>query len=471
MTRDEWERLVLLPAGANGPARDGMTPADLICTPEDLAGIDYDRDIADPGCFPFTRGTHASAYRDRPWATRQPVGARSAVEANAHCHHLLASGATGLRVELDAVSMTSVQDMLDLFAGIDLAAVPVTMADDGSGPMVFALWLVAAERRGVAWSALSGVLQQETGRERTFPVQPAIRLMTDAMAFCRAQAPGWCAVAVSGCDLRDTGATARQELSLTLGQAIDSVGHAIAARQRPDDAARGVSVVLSAHGAFFEDIAKLRAGRQVWARAMRQRFGVRSDEACALRIHVQTSRASLHAQELSSNVVRVTYQALAAVLGGAVSLHTRAFDDVLAQPTTDAATLALRTQQVLASECGLAGEIDPFGGSWFVERLTREFADQVWSDIEELAGSPARDGALVREGGGQGSRVSGGDHATRPSADATVLAALGRLRDGVRGAANTMDLFVDCARAGATVGEMCDILRAEWGKSVEPMTR
>jgi len=527
MTRAEWERSVLAPARAKAPERAPdnhapSAPVDLLCTPDDVADIDYDRDIADPGQFPFTRGAQSTGYQNRPWVTRPSATFGTPVEANAEYCRLLAAGATGLSVEFDrptlmgrdpdhplpagvghhGISVASVSDMLDLFAGIDLGAVPVTMAITGPAPMMFALFLVAAERRGVAWSALSGALQQNVWSGFIFPARPTMRLMTDVTTFCRTHVPRWSPVSVSGCELREAGATAQQELSFTLCHAIARVGHAIDAGLDVDDIGPVLSVALSAHGDFFEDIAKHRAARQVWARVMRDRFGARTDLASALQLHTQTSRASFVTHEPSSNAVRTALQALAAVLGGTDSLHTNAYDDVLGRPTAAAATLALRTQQVLAQECGLTGAVDPFGGSWWVERLTRDFADRTLSDIDAIdrlggmvaaveQGVPQRQVADVAhrtradrrasEGGpvvgsvevlaaGEPQvlvRESDGAGVRQQRDSAALAAALDRLRQTASGRGNTMDVFIECARAGARVGEMCEVLRAEWGEFVE----
>lgn len=528
MTRAEWEQSVLAPARAKTSDRPSdlhVPPArtvDLFCTPDDVAGIEYDRDIGDPGRFPFTRGAHSHGYQDQPWTMRQSAAFGTLVEANAHYRRLLASGATGLSIDFDGptltgrdpdhpraagavghrgVSVASVHDMLDLFADIDLGAVSVAMAVNGPAPMVFALFLVAAERRGVGWPALSGTLQHDILTASVLPPRSTMRLMTDVIAFCGTHVPRWCPASVSGSYLRDAGATAQQELSFTICDAIALVGQAVDAGLDADDVGSGLSVTLSARGDFFEEIAKCRAARQVWARVMRDRFGARTDAACALRLHTQTSRASLTTQQPSSNVVRTTYQALAAVLGGADSLHTYAFDDALSLRTDSAATLALRTQQVLANECGLTGAVDPFGGSWWVERLTRDFVDRTLADIEEIdrlggmvaaveQGVPQRevaDAARRAQAGrapvGASELGMGGDAIVRQpdrvravpqQRDAGAVAeALGRLRQAASGRANTMERFIDCARTGATVGEMCDVLRAEWGEGrpyVEPVT-
>jgi methylmalonyl-CoA mutase N-terminal domain/subunit len=532
MTRAEWEQLILAPAREKLPAGASDAPAspapvNLVCTPEDVAHIDYDRDIADPGQFPFTRGSHSTGYQDRPWIARPSAAAGTPVEANAYYRHLLASGATGLSLEFDrptlmghgpdsppaagaggrrGVSVASVDDMCDLLAGIHLGAVPVTMAINGPAPMVFALFLVAAERRGVDWSTLSGTLQHDVLNGFLFPSRPTMRLMTDVIAFCR-RLPRWSPLSVSGCQLRDAGATAQQELSFTVCHAIACVGHAIDAGLDVDEVGSGLSMALSAHGDFFEDVAKHRAARQVWARVMRERFGATTDAACALRLHTLASPASLATHEPSGNVVRTTYQALAAVLGGTDSLQVNAVDNAAWLPTGEAATLALRTQQVLANECGLSGAVDPFGGSWWVERLTRDFVDRAFSDIDEIdrlggmvaaveqgvpqrqvaeAARRTRAGRVRSESGpapdigerpavlhpyGSGGRPVDRARAARHRGDVgAVAAALDRLRLAASGRDNTMDAFIDCARVGATVGEMCQVLRTEWGEYVEPVT-
>jgi methylmalonyl-CoA mutase N-terminal domain/subunit len=520
MTRAEWEQSVLAPARAKASERANTdpvpAPVDLVSTPDDVADIEYARDIADPGEFPFTRGAHSTGYQDRPWTTRQSAAFGTPLEANARYRHLLASGATGLSLEFDpptlmgrdpdhplsagavghrGVSVASVDDMLDLFAGVDLGTVPVTMVINGPAPVMFALFLVAAERRGVAWPALSGTVQHDVLSRSIFPSRPTMRLMTDVIAFCQTHVPRWSPVSVSGCELREAGATAQQELSFTVCYAMACVSHSIDAGLDVEDVGPGLSLALSAHGDFFGDIARYRAARQVWARVMRERFGARTDRACALRLHTQTSRASLAGHE-PSNAVRTTFQAMAAVLGGTDSLHTRAFDDAVNLPTAEAATLALRTQQVLASECGLTGAVDPLGGSWWVERLTRDFVARTFSDIDAIdsmggmvaaveQGVPQRQVAdaarRTRMDRGRPEdklavdiddvpavRQSARACTVRQQRDARAVAAsLGLLRQSASGSGNTMELFIECARAGATLGDMCDVLRTEWGESVE----
>jgi methylmalonyl-CoA mutase N-terminal domain/subunit len=383
--------------------------------------------------------------------------------------------------------------------------------------MLFALYLVAAERRGVPWATLTGTLQNDilkefiAQKEFIYPPRPSMRLVTDVIAFCQAHVPRWYPVSVSGYHIREAGATAQQELSFTMADAVAYVGDAIEAGLDVDEFGPRISFFFNAHSDFFEEIAKFRAARQVWARLMRERFGARTDAACALRFHAQTSGVSLTAQQPYNNVARTTFQELAAVLGGTNSLHTNALDEALALPTAEAATLALRTQQVLAHECGLTGDVDPFGGSWWVERLTRDFVDQTLADIDELdrmggmvaaiergvpqqriAESAYR--AQVEIDAGRRAIVGVNVHvdeephgvatleiddqvmarqaertrrARRDRDERAVAAALEALRGVAAGAGNTMEGLVACARAGATVGEMCDVFRGEWGEYVE----
>jgi methylmalonyl-CoA mutase N-terminal domain/subunit len=544
MTRREWEASVLEPACAKAPERaapfrtSSGREVDVLSTPEDVTDIDYDRDIADPGTFPFTRGVHRQGYRSRLWTARQFAGFGTPAEANARYRHLLASGATGLSVAFDlptlmgrdpdhplsagevgrcGVSVASLADMLELFDAIDPGAVSVSMTINAPAPMIFALFLVAAERRGVPWAALSGTLQNDilkefiAQKEFIYPPRPSMRLVTDVIAFCHAHVPRWYPVSVSGYHIREAGATAQQELSFTMADAVAYVGDAIEAGLDVDGFGPRISFFFNAQSDFFEEIAKFRAARQVWARIMRERFGARTDKACALRFHTQTSGVSLTAQQPYNNVARTTFQALAAVLGGTNSLHTNALDEALGLPTADAATLALRTQQVLAHECGLAGDVDPFGGSWWVERLTRDFVERTLADIEEIdrmggmvsaveQGIPQRRIAesayraqLDVEAGrraivGVNTNVDADPHgvltlaideavaarqvervrSARRDRDArAVAAALERLRQVALGTGNTMEGLVACVRAGATLGEMCDVLRTHWGEYVE----
>ncbi len=544
MTRADWERDILQPARARAPERapafhtSSGRPIAVVYTPDDVSNLDYDRDIGDPGTHPFTRGIHATGYAGKVWTMRQFAGFGTPEQANERYRQLLASGATGLSVAFDlptlmgrdpdhrlaqgevgrcGVSVASVADMLALFDEVPIDRVSISMTINGPAPMVLALYLAAAEARGIEWRTLAGTLQNDilkeflAQKEYIYPPRPSMRLVTDVIGFSIEHLPRWNPVSISGYHIREAGATAQQELSLTLANAVAYVSQAMAAGLDVEAFAPRLSFFFNAHSDFFEEIAKFRAARRVWASLMRDRFGATGTRASALRMHAQTSGASLTAQQPANNVARTTLQALAAVLGGTNSLHTNALDEALSLPTAEAATLALRTQQILAAESGLTSTVDPLGGSWWIERLTDDMATQAMADIAEIdrmggmvaaieTGWPQRqiaesahraqvalearerivvgvnahvdgttggvptaafdDTAAVR----QAQRLA----AVRARRDAGRLnRALAALADAAAGESNTMPALIECARADATVGEMCDVLRRVWGEYEE----
>jgi methylmalonyl-CoA mutase N-terminal domain/subunit len=505
--------------------------------PED-ARVDYAADLGDPGAFPYARGIHPGGYAGKLWTMRQFAGFGTPEETNARYRDLLAAGGTGLSVAFDlptlmgrdpdhpfsrgevgrcGVSVASLADMEALFDGIDLGAITTSMTINSPAPMILAMYLVVAENQGVDWRALSGTLQNDilkeyiAQKEFIYPPRPSMRLVTDVFAFCAGHVPKWNTISVSGYHIREAGATAAQELAFTLRDGIEYVQYGVDAGLDVDTFAPRISFFFNAHSDFFEEIAKYRAARRIWARVMRDRFGARNPRSWQLRFHAQTAGVSLTAQQPYNNVVRTALQALAAVLGGTQSLHTNALDEALALPTAAAATLALRTQQIIAHETGVADVVDPLGGSYLVETLTAELerdALAYFDTIDRMGGMVA---AIERgypqkeiaesayafqrevERGerlvvGVNAFASGGAEPIRTlyideSAEARQLArlhdvrarrdqaavsrALAALQDGARSGANTMPLFVDAARAYATVGEMCEALRDVWGEYVE----
>ena len=382
-----------------------------------------DRDAL-PGTFPFTRGPYASMYRGRLWTMRQFAGYGTPAETNERFRVLLGRGQTGLSVAFDmptlmgldpddprsegevgrcGVAVASLDDTEILFAGIPLDEVTVSMTINGPAAWIFACYLAAAERQGVAWNRLGGTLQTDIFKEYTaqkewlFPPRPHLRLIGDLMAFCAAHVPRYHPISVSGYHIREAGSTAVQELAFTLA---DGFAYVELGRERGLDVdafAPRLSFFFDAHIDLFEEVAKFRAARRIWARWMRDRYGARTPEAQRLRFHAQTAGVSLTAQQPMNNVVRTAIEALAAVLGGTQSLHTNALDEVLALPTEEAATLALRTQQVLAYETGIAAVADPLAGSYFVEALTDETerqAEVVFAEIEVLGEGSMLEGVL-----------------------------------------------------------------------------
>jgi methylmalonyl-CoA mutase N-terminal domain/subunit len=539
-----WERDVLDPALARAPERDASfttisgRPIERLYTREDVAGLDYDRDLGDPGQYPYTRGIHGTGYRGKLWTMRQFAGFGTPEETNQRYKELLAAGGTGLSVAFDlptlmgrdpdhplslgevgkcGVSVASLADMEQLFDGIRLGDITTSMTINSPAPMIFAMYLVVADQQGADWKTLSGTIQNDilkefiAQKEYIFPPRPSMRLITDVFAFCARDVPKWNTISVSGYHIREAGATALQELAFTLRDGIEYVQWGVDAGLDVDEFVPRISFFFNAHSDFFEEIAKYRAARKIWAHVMRERFGAKTDRAWKLRFHTQTAGVSLTAQQPYNNVVRTALQALGAVLGGTNSLHTNSLDEALALPTAEAARLALRTQQVIAHESGVASVVDPLGGSYFVERLTLDMergAYEYFDTIDRMGGMveaveqgfPQREiaesayrfqqavekrekqivgvNAFVEDdeppvptlyideqaAEAQLARLA----AVRARRDqARVETALWRLQEAARGTDNTMYPLLDCVRAYATVGEMCDALREVWGEYEE----
>ena len=513
-------------------------PIDALYTPSDVADVDYARDLNDPGQFPFARGIHAAGYGGKLWTMRQFSGFGAPEDTNARYRELLAAGGTGLSVAFDlptlmgrdpdhelslgevgkcGVSVGSLADMERLFDGIALDAVTTSMTINSPAAIVFAMYLVVAERQGLDWSTLSGTLQNDilkeyiAQKEYIFPPRPSMRLVTDVFAFCAQQVPRWNTISVSGYHIREAGATALQELAFTLRDGIEYVQYGIEAGIPVDRFVPRMSFFFNAHNDFFEEIAKYRAARKLWAAVMRDRFGATDERAWKLRFHAQTAGVSLTAQQPNNNIVRTALQALAAVIGGTNSLHTNSLDEALALPSREAAMLALRTQQVIAYESGVPSVVDPFGGSYFVERLTRDLETGARGYVEtidamggmvaaieqgypqqEIANSAYRFQRSVERG--EKSIVGVNEHVDESRAgidtlyidEATAARQVDRLRtqrrvrDGERvaraldalrhaaaGTDNLMPPVLEAVRAYATLGEMCDALRDVWGEYEE----
>jgi methylmalonyl-CoA mutase, N-terminal domain len=493
----------------------------------------------DPGLFPYTRGIHASGYEGKLWTMRQFAGFGTPEQTNARYKALLAAGSTGLSVAFDlptlmgrdpdhelslgevgkcGVNVTSLADMETLFAGIPLGGITTSMTINSPAAMIFAMYLVVAEKQGANWQTLSGTIQNDilkefiAQKEYIFPPRPSMRLVTDVFAFCAERVPRWNTISVSGYHIREAGATGLQELAFTLRDGIEYVQYGVDAGLRVDDFAPRISFFFNAHSDFFEEIAKYRAARTLWAYAMRDRFGARDERSWKLRFHSQTAGVSLTAQQPYNNVVRTALQALSAVLGGTNSLHTNSLDEALALPTEEAATLALRTQQVMAYESGVPEVVDPFGGSYYLEELTGTLVDgsrRYFEQIDRLggmvgaieAGFPQREIAesayrfqqaverreRVIVGVNDRASEAGGpppsilyiddtageqqlqrlDQIKRARNTAAVERALDGIRDAAQSGSNTMPPILDAVRAYATVGEMCDALRQVWGEYEE----
>jgi methylmalonyl-CoA mutase N-terminal domain/subunit len=413
-----------VPEGERSHSTHSGIPLRPVYTPEDAAAFDPARSLGRPGEYPFTRGAYASMYRGRLWTMRQFAGYGTPRETNERFHVLLDRGQTGLSVAFDmptlmgfdsddprgegevgrcGVAADSLDDVVTLFDGIPLDEVTVSMTINGPAPWLFACYLVAAEHQGVDWSKLDGTLQTDIFKEYTaqkewlFPPRPHLRLIGDLMAFCAERVPKYHPLSVSGYHIREAGSTAAQELAFTLADGFAYVELGLQ-RGLPIEAfAPQLSFFFDAHIDFFEEVAKFRAARRIWARWLRDRYGATSPTAQRLRFHTQTAGVSLTAQQPMNNVARTAIEALAAVLGGTQSLHTNAQDEVLALPTEEAATLALRTQQVIAYESGVPDVIDPLGGSYYVEWLTDHIeasAEELFARIEELGGGSMLEGVL-----------------------------------------------------------------------------
>jgi methylmalonyl-CoA mutase N-terminal domain/subunit len=508
------------------------TPRPPVYTPDDLSASDLGERLGRPGEFPFTRGVHASMYRSRLWTMRQYAGFGSAPETNKRYRFLLDQGQTGLSVAFDlptqmghdpdaplarsevgkvGVSIASVDDMADLFEGIPLDRVSTSMTINATATILLGLYVAVARRHGVEPARLAGTVQNDILKEYVargtyiFPPAPSMRLITDLFAYGRRHVPRWNTISISGYHMREAGCTAVQEVAFTLANAIAYVDAALSAGLAIDEFAPQLSFFFNAHNDLIEEIAKFRAARRLWARLMRDRFGARDPRSLALRFHAQTAGSMLTAQQPENNVVRVTVQALAAVLGGCQSLHTNSMDEALGLPTEGAVRVALRTQQILAHESGVADVVDPLGGSFAVERLTAEIegeAEAYIRKIDEIGGAVSAIGFMQHEiqeaayryqrdledrrrivvgvnefvaaeeaptalfqldpGLGEvlAERVAR-FRAARP-ADAAARA-LDALERGARGTDNLMILIVAAVEASVTLGEICERLRDVFG--------
>ncbi len=545
--REAWRREVRARALKGAPERrdpfvtsSGIEIRDLY-TPADNASLDEDEDLGRPGEFPFTRGVQPTMYRSRFWTMRQYAGFATAAETNARFRYLLEQGQTGLSVAFDlptqmgfdsdapdaagevgrvGVPISSLADMEVLFDQIPLGQVSTSMTINATAATLVALYVVAAERQGVPRAEVSGTVQNDILKEYVargtwiYPPTPSMRLVTDIFEFGAKELPKWNTISISGYHMREAGATAAQELAFTLADAIAYVEAALARGLAIDDFAPRLSFFFAAWSELFEEVAKFRAARRMWARIVRDRFGSQNPRSMACRFHVQTAGSSLTAQSVDNNVVRTTIQALSAVLGGAQSLHTNSRDEALALPTEESVRLALRTQQIIAHEAGVAETPDPLGGSYFVESLTDDLEVAAQAYLEEI---DAMGGTLAAlEAGFQQRQIQESAYRTQRDIDAGTQvvvgvnrfrdestttpptqkidpegerrqieglrrvraerdpgqweAAMKRLDDAARGTDNLMPPIIDAVRAYATVGEIADHLRAAWGVHRELIT-
>jgi len=533
---DEWRRALY----EQSPERAGLfsTMSGLenepLYTPASVA-IDYDRDLGYPGAFPYTRGVYPSMYRGRLWTMRQFAGFGTAEETNARFRYLLDHGQTGLSTAFDmptlmgydsdharslgevgreGVAIDSLEDMEQLFAGIPLGEVSTSMTINAPAAMLLAFYICVAEEQGVPQDKLRGTIQTDilkeyiAQKEWIFPPEPSMRLCVDMIEYCARHVPLWHPVSISGYHIREAGSTAAQELAFTLADGFAYVEAGVERGLDVDDFAPRLSFFFNAHIDFFEEVAKYRAARRIWARELRERYGAKNPRSWLMRFHAQTAGVSLTAQQPEVNIVRTALEALAAVLGGCQSLHTNSFDEALALPTEHAVKLALRTQQVIAHETGVASTIDPLGGSYYLEDLTNRLEQEAYDyfgRIRDLGGviEAIKENFFQREIAEASfrfqSEVESGDRvivgvnrfedtdereleilkidaalerkqiervqALRARRDsAAVSSALARLKQGAAVAdTNLMPAIIDASRAYVTMGEMCDALRETWG--------
>jgi methylmalonyl-CoA mutase N-terminal domain/subunit len=546
--QQEWEEKSLEPSLRKMPESQvefttvSLKPIERLYTPRDVEEISFERDINFPGMAPYTRGIHPTGYRAKPWTMRQFAGYGSAFDTNRRFKYLLEHGQTGLSTAFDlptlmgydsdhpfsegevgkcGVAISSREDMEVLFDGIPLDRVTTSMTINAPASMIFAFFLAVAEKQGAEWGDVGGTLQNDilkeyiAQKEWIYPPRPSMRLITDTFRFCAERMPKWNSISISGYHIREAGATAAQELAFTLRDGIEYVEYGVRAGLDVDEFAPRLSFFFNAHNDFFEEIAKYRAARRIWSRVMTERFKAKNPRSHQLRFHAQTAGVSLTVQQPINNISRVAIQALAAVLGGAQSLHCDGYDEALALPTERAALIALRTQQIIAHETGATNTVDPLGGSYFVEKLTSELEEEAWDYFRKIdamggmieaveAGFPQKE---IHESAYQyqraverGEKVIVGVNAYQMNTDELGepnilqidesvaklqeerLAKLRAKRDGAaarraldelrRGAedpnANTMPLLIDCARADCTLGEMCDALRPVFGEYQEP---
>ena len=544
--KQQWLQETRQPAVARFPERrdafetDSGLAIDPLYSPEDLAsrGYDYGEDIGFPGEFPYTRGVQASAYRGRVWTMRQYSGYATAEDTNRRFRYLLEQGQTGLSVAFDlptqigydsdhplargevgkvGVPICSIEDMETLFAGIPLDKVSTSMTINATASLLLCFYIAAAGRQGVSPEQVSGTIQNDILKEYiargtyAYPPRPSMRLVVDVFKYCAENVPRWNTISISGYHMREAGATAVQELAFTFANAIAYVQAALDAGLKIDDFAPRLSFFFVSQNNLFEEVAKFRAARRMWARIMRDRFGAQDPRSMMLRFHTQTAGVSLTAQQPDNNVIRCTVQALAAILGGTQSLHVNSKDEALALPTEESAQLSLRTQQILAYESGTADVVDPLGGSWYVESLTDDLEEQALEyirRIDDLGGSVAaiEDGFQMREIGDAAYRhrqeVESGDrvivgvnryNTEEPPVEGLMrvdeeaarqqlarlerlrgerdggaaMAALSRLEGVARSEANTVPAILECVEAYCTLGEISGVLRTVFGEQEE----
>ena len=543
--RKRWEEETHDPSLKKMPERNipfttvSGLPINNLYSPADIQDIDFNKEIGWPGEYPYTRGIHPTMYRSRMWTMRQFTGFGTAAQTNERLRYLVASGATGLSIAFHlptlmgidsdhptsrgevgkcGVAIDSLQDMETLFDGIPLDHVTTSMTTNAPAAVLLSMYRAAAEKQGARANALSGTIQNDILKEYLaqktyiYPPRPSMRLIVDTFAYCTKEMPRWNSISISGYHIREAGSTAIQELAFTLYDGIEYVRWALEAGLDIDEFAPRLSFFFNAHNDLFEEVAKYRAARKIWARVMKERFKAKNPRSWLLRFHTQTAGCSLTAQQPYNNVVRVAVQALAAVLGGTQSLHTNSLDETLALPTEEAVTISLRTQQIIAHESGVTNTVDPLAGSYFVERLTKDMEEAAYAYFDKLDSMGGMVAAIER--GYPQKEIADASYeyaracernekiivgvnefymeepkspdilyiaeniereqidrlkALRQSRDQdAVLRALDKIRDTARGKENMVYPIYDAVRVYATLGEICDAMRDIFGEYTEP---
>ncbi len=543
MKKKEWEeRVIKKTLEKNKERKENFKatsfPVRRLYDPEDVRSLDYEKDLGYPGAFPYTRGVQPTMYRGKFWTMRQYAGFGSAEESNRRYRYLLEQGQTGLSVAFDlptqigldsdnalcegevgkvGVAIDTLADMDLLFAGIPLDKVSVSMTINASAAVILAMYLAVAAKRGIALEQLSGTIQNDLLKEYIargtyiYPPKPSLRVIADIFSFCKEKVPKWNTISISGYHIREAGSTAVQELAFTFADAVEYVKSALASGLKVDEFAPRLSFFFASHNNLLEEVAKFRAARRIWAHIMKDKFQA-GEKSQLMRFHTQTGGVTLTAQQPTNNVVRVTLQALAAVLGGTQSLHTNSMDEALALPSEDSVRVALRTQQIIAYESGVADTIDPLAGSYFVEAMTSEIETEVWKyldRIEEMGGMLA-----AIEAGYPQKQIQDSSYSYQKEIDsleqvivgvnqfqvqedlshlktlkvspegeelqkrrllktkkergeAAVKKALARVRETAAGKGNLMPPILEAVKVYATLQEICDQLRAVFGEYKE----
>jgi len=542
--QQRWEETGVLKSQERMPERDNLVtassvPINRLYTPVDNSGLNYMRDIGLPGEYPYTRGVQPTMYRAKPWTMRMFAGFGTAEDTNKRFKYLLAQGQTGLSTAFDmptlygydtdhplaagefgkcGVAISSLADMEILFEGLPLDKITTSMTINSPASVIWAMYIANAEKRGFPMAKLGGTLQNDILKEYSaqkeflFPPEPSMRLVVDTIEFGTRNMPRWNTISISGYHIREAGATAVQELAFTLADGLAYVDAALKRGLKIDEFAPRLSFFFDVHNDFFEEIAKFRAGRRLWARLMRERYGAQDPRSWMMRCHAQTAGVSLTAQQADNNIVRTAIQALAAVLGGTNSLHTNSLDEALALPTERAALIALRTQQIIASESGVVNTVDPLGGSYFIEALTdeterattdyieridalggvlaciqngffqREIAESAYRYQQEidahertivgvndyLVDENIKVPTLYIDRVGERAHLERLSRVRRERDNAAVRRALDTLRRVTDSSENTMPAIIEAVKAYATLGEIMNVFRAAFGEYMEP---